>query len=307
MAVKRLSTIYAGAAVIYIGSAFTKTTTEVTTKINNVAGYSEVATSIVVDDAATIAPHVSTTTLADPPICDVIVNCNTKEIMICYFANTGTNTLSVVRGVSKWFLSQRTSDTSYNAVITDDDDLQLLGYGSFPDLSSDFIFTDGDVKITSSYDTFQVRDNVFGFAEVYTGAPGELTIECEIPKNVIAQYANSIGRQRLNDVMSASITYMKPMGIISPGTLITPQFVVVYPLEQYKSTETFSVGGSTYHSHTRAFLFPYAMLDPSEEFTMAEGAQLNVPAKFLAGRDDIFCMSGWHGWYKDAHRLLKAD
>jgi len=310
MAVQRPQEIYAGAAVVYIGSSFTPETTDITDAINNGAGYSATDTTLVVDDASVIAPNVwetSAGTIADPPVVDVILNVNTREIMYCYSRTDADEEINVVRGGSLWYDKQRTSDTTYALAITDDDELQLLGTGTMPDWSDGIVFTDQNVTITSSYDMFDARDNIRGLSDRYVGSPAATTLECTIPRNTIPQFKSLIGRQRITDAQTSNTSYMSPIGNLAAGTKIDGQFIVVVPLEQWTGADTFTIGANEYRYHTRAFFLPYAMLDPSETFDYAEGSQLNIPAMFGTKQDNVFCMQAFQGWLRDAHRLLKAE
>jgi len=310
MPVQRPQEIYAGAAVIYIGSSFTPATTDITTNVNNVAGYTAQAVEIVVDDASVVAPNVwdgITGTKADPPVVDVLLNVRTREIFYCDERTDATETLKVVRAGSLWWDKQKPSDSTYAKAMVDNDEIQYLGTGTMPDLSDGIIFTDDAVTITSAYDMFDTRDNLLGNSDRYIGSPGTTTIECTIPRNTISTYKDIIGRQKLSDGQISGTSYMSVIGGLPAGTKITGKFLVVVPLEQWTSDETKTVGANTYKSHSRAFFFPYAMLDPSETFTYNEGEQLNVPATYTTKKDLVFCQHGFHGWLDNAHRLLKSE
>jgi len=79
--------------------------TENRTQVNNTAGYNASATSIVVDDAKIFAKY------------DNAYNPRTGEVMSVTAVNTGTNTLTVVRGVGE----------SAGVAINDNDYLLMIG------------------------------------------------------------------------------------------------------------------------------------------------------------------------------------
>jgi hypothetical protein len=300
--------IQLGAAVLLFGTPPTNVICDaITTNINqstSPSGYSATATSLIVDSAATIAPDVWETTagtIGNPPVVDVICVTRTGELMFCYKRTTGTNTIYVVRGCGIYWTKRDVSLTQYNVALLDNDELQLLGSFTMPDMTSATVTVD-DVVIDATQANVSTKDNQKGQDATYTSDSAVITLTASLPRNTLPETKRLIGIQTITDGNTPA-KYFTELGNTGAGVELPSKFIIVVPNDVFFSKPTLTIGGVNYLDFSKCWYLPKAQFDLNASATYSNGSQLNLTGKWMCAFSEAWQKPGQQSGVKDMMRL----
>jgi len=295
--------IKVGAAALLIGTSPTDVISSgITTTVYSASSPPTFAATVkqitvAVGTGSTIAPDVwdGTGTQPDPLTIDVILHLKSGE---CFHVwKVDTDTLYVIRSMGIYWTKFDISKTTYGALLTSGDELQLLGSYTLP-TRADAVTTAEDVVINSSQDYVTTMDNQKGNETSYSSAPSDNNFTCSLPRNTLASTMSAVGIQSITDGDSPARKFIEP-GKMPVGIELPTKFIVIMPNNTFFNPSTVTLDTVDYLDLNECYLIPRAQFNLNQSRTFSPGNQANLECEFRIAYDEV--------WQKPIHFGATAE